>query len=119
MKKPKAKARARVTMKARIAALDRSDLVQRLQDVVEHQKAAMFHRNSSGEINPLHGALHMPGLSADASKRIKDRGRDLLDALEHTEKAMDARYLAAVFRRRTGHTPSVAPSTRTQLQEAQ
>ena len=118
MKKPKAKARARVTMKARIAALDRAALVQRLQDVGEHQKAALFHRNTSDEINRLHGALHMPGLSADASKRIKDRGRDLLDALEHTEKAMDARHLAAAFRRRTGYTPSVAPSTRTQLQEA-
>ena len=117
MKKPKAKARARVTMKARIAALDRAALVQRLQDAGEHQKAALFHRNTSDEINRLHGALHMPGLSADASKR-KDRGRDLLDALEHTEKAMDARHLAAVFRRRTGYTPSVAPSTRTQLQEA-
>ena len=118
MKKPKAKARARVTMKARIAALDRAALVQRLQEVGEHQKAALFHRNTSDEINRLHGALHMPGLSADVSKRIKDRGRDLLDALERAEKAMDARHLAAVFRRRTGHTPSVAPSTRSQLQEA-
>ena len=118
MKKPTAKARARVTMKARIAALDRAALAQRLQDAGEHQKAALFHRNTSDEINRLHGALHMPGLSADASKRIKDRGRDLLDALEHTEKAMDARRLAAVFRRRTGHTSSVAPSTRTQLRGA-
>ena len=38
IKKPKAKARARVSMKTRIAALDRAALVQRLQDVGEHQK---------------------------------------------------------------------------------
>ena len=100
-KKPKAKAQYRVTMKARVAALDRAALAQRLQDVGEHQKAALFHRNTSDESNRFHGALHMPGLSADASRRIKDRGRDLLDALEHTEKAMDARHLAAIFRRRT------------------
>ncbi|MGV2340401.1 MAG UNVERIFIED_CONTAM: hypothetical protein LVR18_42575 [Planctomycetaceae bacterium] len=59
----KKKARG-VTMKARIAALDRAALVQRLQDVGEHQKAALFHRSTSDEINRLHGALHMPGLSA-------------------------------------------------------
>ena len=115
MKKPKAKARARVTMKARIAALDRAALAQRLQDVGEHQKAALFHRSTSDEINRLHGALYTPGLSMDAARHIKERGRQLLDALEHSEKAMDARNLAAAFRRRT-YTPSVAPSTRTELQ---
>ena len=103
-------------MKARIAALDRAALVQRLQDVGEHQKAALFHRSTSDEINRLHGALYTPGLSTDAARHIKERGRQLLDALEHSEKAMDARNLAAVFRRRMTYTPSVAPSTRTELQ---
>ena len=72
MKKPKAKARARVTMKVCIAALDRAALVQRLQDVGEHQKAALFHRSTSDEINRLHGALAMPGLSTDAAGRTKN-----------------------------------------------
>ena len=58
IKKPaKPKAKARVSMKARIAALDRAALVQRLQDVGEHQKAALFKRNTSDEINRLHGSL--------------------------------------------------------------
>ena len=116
LKKPKAKTRARVTMKARIAALDRAALVQRLQDVGEHQKAALFHRSTSDEINRLHGALHMPGLSTDAARHIKERGRQLLDALGHSEKAMDARNLAAVFRRRMNYAQPVAPSTRSELQ---
>ena len=116
MKKPKAKARARVTMKARIAALDRAALVQRLQDVGEHQKAALFHRSTSDEINRLHGALHMPGLSTDAARHIKERGRQLLDALDHSEKGMGARNLAAVFRRRVNYAQFVAPSARSELQ---
>ena len=116
MKKPKAKARARMTMKARIAALDRAALVQRLQDVGEHQKAALFHRSTSDEINRLHGALAMPGLSTGAARQIKERGRQVLDALDHSEKAMDARNLAAVFRRRVNYAQSVAPSTRSELQ---
>ena len=128
MKKPKVKARARVTMEARepkvkarsmearIAALDRAALVQRLQDVGEHQKAALFHRSTSDEINRLHGALHMPGLSTDAARQIKERGRQLLEALDQSEKATDVRNLAAVFRRRVNYAQSVAPSTRTELQ---
>ena len=116
IKKPKAKARARVSMKTRIAALDRAALVQRLQDVGEHQKAALFHRSTSDEINRLHGALHMPGLSTDAARHIKERGRQLLEALDQSEKATDVRNLAAVFRRRVNYAQSVAPSTRTELQ---
>ena len=116
IKKPKAKARARVTMKARIAALDRAALVQRLQDVGEHQKAALFHRSTSDEINRLPGALHMPGLSTDTARQIKERGRQLLEALDQSEKATDVRNLAAVFRRRVNYAQSVAPSTRTELQ---
>ena len=109
----KAKARG-VTMKARIAALDRAALVQRLQDVGEHQKAA---RSTSGEINRLHGALPMPGLSGAAQTAIKERGRALLDALEQSEKSMGVRNLAAVFRKgRFNYAASVAPSTRTELQ---
>ena len=109
-KKPKAKARARVSMKARIAALDRAALVQRLQDVGEHQKAALFHRSTSDEINRLHGALHMPGLSGAAQAAIKDRGRALLDALDQSEKAMDVRNVATVrggstTRRLSHHLP--------------
>jgi hypothetical protein len=112
----KKKARG-VTMKARIAALDRAALVQRLQDVGEHQKAALFHRNTSDEINRLHGALHMPGLSHAAQAAIKDRGRALLDALDQSEKAMDVRNLATAFRKgRFNYAASVAPSTRTELQ---
>ena len=116
--KAKAKARARgVTMKSRIAALDRAALIQRLQDVGEHQKAALFHRSTSDEINRLHGALHMPGLTGSAQAAIKERGRALLDALDQSEKTMDARNLAAVFRKgRFNYAASVAPSARTELQ---
>ena len=117
IKKPKPKAKAaRVSMKARIAALDRAALVQRLQDVGEHQKAALFQRSTSDEINRLHGALAMPGLSSDAARQIKERGRQLLEALDQSEKAADVRNLAAVFRRRVNYAQSVAPSTRTELQ---
>ena len=118
MKVVKKKAKARgVTMKARIAALDRAALVQRLQDVGEHQKAALFHRSTSDEINWLHGALHMPGLSGAAQAAIKERGRALLDALGQSEKAMGVGNLATVFRKgRFNYAASVAPSTRTESQ---
>ena len=118
MKVVKKKAKARgVTMKARIAALDRAALVQRLQDVGEHQKAALFHRSTSDEINRLHGALHTPGLSGAAQTAMKARGRELLEALDQSEKAMGVRNLAAVFRKgRFNYAASVAPSTRTELQ---
>ena len=117
IKKPKLKAKAaRVSMKARIAALDRAALVQRLQDVGEHQKAALFQRSTSDEINRLHGSLAMPGLSSDAARQIKERGRQLLEALDQSEKAADVRNLAAVFRRRVNYAHSVAPDTRSVLQ---
>ena len=117
IKKPaKPKAKARVSMKARIAALDRAALVQRLQDVGEHQKAALFHRSTSDEINRLHGALHMPSLSTDTARQINERGRQLLEALDQSEKATDARNIAAVFRRRVNYAQSVAPDTRSELQ---
>ena len=58
----------------------------------------------------------MPGLSTDAARHIKERGRQLLEALDQSEKATDVRNLAAVFRRRVNYAQSVAPSTRTELQ---
>ena len=59
----------------------------------------------------------MPGLSGAAQTAMKARGRELLEALDQTEKTMDARNLAAVFRKgRFNYAASVAPSTRTELQ---
>ena len=46
------------------------------------------------------------------------RGRELLESLDQTEKAMDVRNLATVFRKgRFNYAASVAPSTRTEMQQ--